>query len=870
MQLITNFSSSSSELQFLVDKVKRESLSSSSSNTQNLFLSTSPYDTAWLALIPHPHHHHHHGRPMFEKCLQWILHNQTPQGFWAAAGDNISDTDDDVTLDCLLSTLACLVALKRWQLAPDMIHKGLEFVNRNTERLVMKQKPSDVPRWFTIMFPAMLELAGASSLRVDFSENLNRILVELSQNRDDILTREEVDEKKQYSPLLLFLEALPAQSYDNDVLKQIIDKNLSNDGSLLQSPSATARAYMITGNTRCLSYLHSLTNSCSNGGVPSFYPVDDDLHDLVMVNQLTRSGLTEHLIPEIDHLLLKVQKNYKYKKASPKSLYSIAAELYRDSLAFWLLRVNNHWVSPSIFCWFLDDDEIRDHIETNYEEFAAVLLNVYRATDLMFSGEVQLVEARSFATKNLEKILATGNIHKTNADISSSLHKMIEHELRVPWTARMDHVENRIWIEEIASSALWFGKSSYLRLSCFHKMSLQQLAVKNYTLRQLVYRDELAEVERWSKERGLCDMGFCREKTGYCYYAFAASTCLPWSSDVRLVLTKAAVVITVADDFFDVEGSMVDLEKLTDAVRRWDAEGLGSHSKTIFEALDDLVNEVRLKCFQQNGQDIKNNLQQLWYETFHSWLMEAKWGKGLTSKPSVDVYLGNAMTSIAAHTMVLTASCLLGPGFPVHQLWSQRRHQDITSLLMVLTRLLNDIQSYLKEEDEGKINYVWMYMIENNQASIDDSVRHVQTIINVKKQEFIQRVLSDQHCNLPKSFKQLHFSCLKVFNMFFNSSNIFDTDTDLLLDIHEAFVSPPQVPKFKPHIKPPHQLPATLQPPHQPQQIMVNKKKVEMVYKSYHHPFKVFTLQKKQSSGHGTMNPRASILAGPNIKLCFS
>jgi geranyllinalool synthase len=63
-------------------------------------------------------------------------------------------------------------------------------------------------------------------------------------------------------------------------------------------------------------------------------------------------------------------------------------------------------------------------------------------------------------------------------------------------------------------------------------------------------------------------MGFGREKTAYCYFAVAASTSLPQDSEIRMMVAKSAIVITVADDFYDMEGSLDDLEKITDAVQR--------------------------------------------------------------------------------------------------------------------------------------------------------------------------------------------------------------------------------------------------------------------------------------------------------------
>lgn len=65
-------------------------------------------------------------------------------------------------------------------------------------------------------------------------------------------------------------------------------------------------------------------------------------------------------------------------------------------------------------------------------------------------------------------------------------------------------------------------------------------------------------------------MGFGREKTTYIYFAVAASVSLrPIDSIVRLIVAKAGIIVTVADDFYDMEGSLSELEVLTDAVKRY-------------------------------------------------------------------------------------------------------------------------------------------------------------------------------------------------------------------------------------------------------------------------------------------------------------
>lgn len=363
---------------------------------------------------------------------------------------------------------------------------------------------------------------------------------------------------------------------------------------------------------------------------------------------------------------------------------------------------------------------------------------------------------------------------------------------------------------------------------------------------------------RWSETTGLSKMGFGREKTVYSYFAVAASVSVPCNSDVRVLVAKGAVILTVADDFFDMEGSLEDLEKLTEAVQRWDGEGLSAHAKTIFEALDDLVTNIRVKCFKQLGKDIKKNLQNIWGETFHSWLIEAKWSRSGDVRPTQE-YLDVAMTSVGAHVLVLPPSCLASPTTSLHQLWSNP-YQPITKLLMVISRLLNDIQTYEKEEKQGKLNFVLLYLKENPGASIEDSINFVQLLLDQLKKEFLQHIL-EEPCSVPELSRLLHLACLKVFNMFFNSSNRYDSDTDMLHDIQKALVVPPRVPKLKPLRPLPEKL--RLKPR------VFETKSLSGQYGLEHFPRKSF-FGYQMSSRTGPVNRWEKMYKSSSFKLCFA
>ena len=80
------------------------------------------------------------------------------------------------------------------------------------------------------------------------------------------------------------------------------------------------------------------------------------------------------------------------------------------------------------------------------------------------------------------------------------------------------------------------------------------------------------------------------------------------------------------------------------------------------------------------------------YATFLSRFTESNRSKNARI-PSTEDYLETGMVSIATHTLILSASCFLNPPLPARKL-KPVGYEAITKLLMVIPRLLNDIQSY--------------------------------------------------------------------------------------------------------------------------------------------------------------------------------
>lgn len=79
-------------------------------------MSPSAYDTAWVAMVPSREYSE---RPGFPQCLDWIMENQNPDGSWG-----LNPGHPFLVKDSLSCTLACLLALHKWNLGSPQLQRG--------------------------------------------------------------------------------------------------------------------------------------------------------------------------------------------------------------------------------------------------------------------------------------------------------------------------------------------------------------------------------------------------------------------------------------------------------------------------------------------------------------------------------------------------------------------------------------------------------------------------------------------------------------------------------------------------------------------------------------------------------------------------
>lgn len=208
------------------------------------------YDTAWVARITD-----NFGKSLFPECVCWLLENQKSDGSW---GCQIMHYHDRV-----LSTLSAVMALKEinYQKYRTRIEKGEEFLWENVHLL---EKDSYRLIGSELLLPSLIEQAEFMGLNVPSQKGIYR-----EEKRTKL---ERIDKSLWYSPLTTLSFSLEFLGDDVDI-GSLYYAQLSN-GSVANSPSATAFFLKHMIDERAASYLNEILSLTQDGSVVTVYPID--------------------------------------------------------------------------------------------------------------------------------------------------------------------------------------------------------------------------------------------------------------------------------------------------------------------------------------------------------------------------------------------------------------------------------------------------------------------------------------------------------------------------------------------------------------------------------------------------------------------
>lgn len=213
-------------------------------------MSGAAYDTAWTARVTDDS-----GKPVFPACLRWLLRNQKIDGSW---GSQVIHYHDRV-----LSTLSAIMALQEvdGQKYQKRIEKGESFLWENIHSL---KKDSYRLIGSELLLPSLMEQAEAMGLDVPSQKDIYQ------EEKNAKLER--IDEPLWYSPLTTLSFSLEFLGDGADT-NRLPRAQLPN-GSVANSPSATAFFLKHTRDERAASYLREILSLTQDGSVLTVYPID--------------------------------------------------------------------------------------------------------------------------------------------------------------------------------------------------------------------------------------------------------------------------------------------------------------------------------------------------------------------------------------------------------------------------------------------------------------------------------------------------------------------------------------------------------------------------------------------------------------------
>lgn len=725
-------------------------------------LSVSSYDTAWVAMVPSPDCPE---TPCFPECTKWILENQLGDGSWS-----LPHRHPLLVKDALSSTLACILALKRWGIGEEQINKGLRFIELNSASVTDNEQYK--PIGFDIIFPGMIEYAKDLDLNLplkptDINSMLHRRALELTSGGGKNL-----EGRRAY---LAYVSEGIGKLQDWEMTMKYQRKN----GSLFNSPSTTAAAFIHIQDAECLHYIRSLLQKFGNA-VPTIYPLDIYAR-LSMVDALERLGIDRHFRKEIKVVL---DETYRFWLQGEEEIFFDNATC---ALAFRILRLNGYDVSLDALNQFSED-----HFSNSlggYLKDSGAALELYRALQLSYPDESLLEKQNCWTSYFLKQGLSNASL--CGDRLRKNINREVHDALNFPDHADLQRLAIRRRIKHYATEDTRILKTSY-RCSTIGNQDFLKLAVEDFNICQSIQREELKQIGRWVVERRLDKLKFARQKEAYCYFSAAATLFAPELSDARMSWAKNGVLTTVVDDFFDVGGSEEELVNLIELIERWDVNGSADFCsekvEIIFSAIHSTISEIGDKSFGWQGRDVKSHVIKIWLDLLKSMLTEAQWSSN-KSVPTLDEYMATAHVSFALGPIVLPALYFVGPKLSEEV----AGHPELLNLYKVMStcgRLLNDWRSFKRESEEGKLNAVSLYMIHSGGAlPEEEAIEHFKGLIDSQRRQLLQLVLQEKDSVIPKPCKDLFWNMIKILHLFYMKDDGFTSNE--MMNVAKAIINEP-------------------------------------------------------------------------------
>ncbi|CAL1410220.1 unnamed protein product [Linum trigynum] len=749
-------------------------------------LSASAYDTAWVAMVPSPAPPAvSPEKPIFPGCLTWILENQHNDGSWSLHSVH-GVRDQTLMKDALSSTLACILALKRWGTGDHHVHSALAFMERNSGSLL--DSSLQAPIGFDVVFPSMVQ-----TLTQDYSLNLPLDVDAMIRNRDVALTG--VDRTVGRDAYLAYiLEGIGGfQGQGNAMRFQ------RKNGSILNSPSATAAAVIHGhgGDALSLGYLRSVlrTTTAGSNAAAAVHPHEIQAR-LCLIDTVESLGIDRHFREEIELALDEIHRRWRQGEEE------IFLDATTCAMAFRILRLNGYPVSSDVFNRFTEDRFWNETLEGYLKDGRAVL-ELHRAariaTCLHDDEASTILGSQQLWTAHFLKQLALDHCRDVTNHSPAQKKKLnnyvtqVNDVVRYPFHADLDILVHKRNAEQYCPDNTRILKSSF-SCAAFGGQDFQKLAVEDFNSRQSLHRKEVQHLMQWLKGKKLDDDSMlAKVKTRYCHFHGSTTFTEPELSHARILLCKHAVLVCVVDAVFDIDGTHEEQLNIVDLLERWDVNGpkaefCSKRVETIYWAIHGAICESVEKAFPTQGRSVMDHVVELWVDIVKGMLQEAEWCRTNTI-PTLEEYMETSSITLGVAAFLLPAIYSAG-----HKLEDDvvrgPQYQRLFLLTTTIGRLLNDVRGFEREAEEGNVNAVSLRIMRRG-MDMEEAVEEVENQITTLTRQMMRLTTGEDNCGeVPKAVRLMFWRAVKGFFFFYMKEDLYHASTKLVKVVESVMNEP--------------------------------------------------------------------------------
>ncbi|KAG9454292.1 hypothetical protein H6P81_007196 [Aristolochia fimbriata] len=463
-----------------------------------------------------------------------------------------------------------------------------------------------------------------------------------------------------------------------------------------------------------------------------------------MIDSLQRLGIHHHFPQEIELLLSLCYEQFMNIGTTDGTSVSSFMSMYDVATGFRLLRQHGYYVFPNVFDRFQDG---MGRFKTQSGDDVTGLLALYEASYLGIEGEDKLVqEAGDFARKQIAARLPTLG--------SAAIKRAAVYALDNPYHLTLPSYGTKFYLQENPKLGITGGKMNIA------PEILYEVAKLDFNYQQSLHVEELRHLSEWWRDLGLWhQLKFARNQPLKWFMWSLALVPDPRHSKWRVELTKPISFVYLIDDIFDTYGSLDELIRFTEAVNRWDIEGIDSlpgYMQICFSALYKITHEISDMILKEHGWNPIDMLRKSWAALCNAFLIEAKWFNS-GHLPPAEEYLRNGVISSGMPMVLLHLLSMLGDQGANHDIdcsvnsfHKYYAMPDLISAPATLLRLWDDLGSAQDEKQKGYDgSYANCYREENGSAVAVDEKKASEHVKHLIKGEWKKL---NRACLSPNSF----------------------------------------------------------------------------------------------------------------------